>query len=69
MGIGRSAPKSPMHIITELDPITRSIVARNSYNTEFGDPVAFFDVNESAQTYTADREFIGRNGSLRNPER
>ena len=42
--------------------------ARNPYNTEFADRVAFFNVDDPARTVSADRtEFLGRNGTLRSP--
>ena len=57
-----------MHVITELDPNSGALFARNSYNTEFVDRVAFFDVDDVSRTLTGDRtEFLGRNGTLRNP--
>ncbi|MES2773639.1 MAG: glucoamylase family protein [Bacteroidota bacterium] len=62
-------PKSLMHIITESDTETGAILARNSYNAEMGSKVAFFDVDDPLKSFTTDRaEFIGRNGTLRNPE-
>ena len=60
--------KSLMHVVTEVDARSGALVARNPYNTEFNDVVAFVDVNESARSLTGDRtEFLGRNGSLSNP--
>ena len=57
-----------MHVVTEVDPNSGALFARNSYNTEFADRVAFFDVDEVTRTVTGDRtEFLGRNGTLRNP--
>ena len=42
--------------------------ARNPYNNEFADWVAFFDVDEATNSVTCDRtEFLGRNGTLRDP--
>jgi cellobiose phosphorylase len=67
--LGDLRPKSSMHIVTEIDPVTGALLAKNPYNTEFGGRVCFFDVNETTRTYTGDRtEFIGRNGTLRSPE-
>jgi len=67
--LGDLRPKNQMHIITESDADTGAILARNPYNTEFENRVAFFDVDERTKNFTADRsEFIGRNGTLRNPE-
>ena len=66
--LGDLRPKSTMHVVTELDPASGAVFARNSYNTEFGGRVAFFDVDETARSISGDRtEFIGRNGTLRNP--
>ncbi len=57
-----------MHIVTEQDPESGALFASNPYNTEFAGRVAFFDVDGMNKTFTCDRtEFIGRNGSLRNP--
>jgi len=66
--LGDLRPKSTMHVVTEVDPNSGALFARNSYNTEFADRVAFFDVDDAPRTLTGDRtEFIGRNGTLRNP--
>ena len=57
-----------MHVITEIDPKTGALFARNPYNTEFADRTAFFDVDEATRTVSGDRtEFLGRNGTLRSP--
>ena len=70
--LGDLRPKSVMHIISEVDPYSGAIYARNPFNTEFPDRVAFFDTDArgdaTGRTTTCDRaEFIGRNGSLQNP--
>ena len=63
--LGDLRPKSAMHVITEIDPKSGAIFARNPYNTEFPDRTAFFDVDETTRTITGDRtEFLGRNGTL-----
>ncbi len=57
-----------MHVTSEVDPYSGAIYARNRYNTEFPDRVAFFDVDDTSRTVSCDRaEFIGRNGSLEHP--
>lgn len=67
--LGELRPKSLMHLTTEFDAGTRSLIARNRYNPDFQHYVAFFDVDDSSYSYTTDRlEFIGRNGTLQNPE-
>ena len=66
--LGNLRPKTAMHVITELDPNSGALFARNSYNTEFADRVAFFDADEMTRTVSGDRtEFLGRNGTLRSP--
>ena len=66
--LGDLRPKSLMHIITETDPATGALFARNPYNTDFTERTAFFDVDTTSRTVSGDRnEFIGRNGSLQNP--
>ena len=70
--LGDLRPKTAMHVTTELEPLSGAILARNSYSPEFADRVAFFDADGATQmpsvTVCADRrEFIGRNGTLRNP--
>ena len=66
--LGDMRPKTAMHVITESDPVTGALFARNAYNTEFPERIAFFYVDANALTVTGDRtEFIGRNGSLQNP--
>ncbi len=67
--LGDMRTKSVMHIVTELDTSSGALLAKNSYNTEFREPVAFFDVDDARRYITADRaEFIGRNGSLKTPD-
>ena len=66
--LGDLRPKSTMHVITEIDPDSGALFARNPYNTEFADRIAFFDVDDASRTVTGDRtEFLGRNGTLRSP--
>ena len=66
--LGDLRPKSTMHVVTEIDPVTGALLARNPFNTEFCDRTAFLDVDDPKRTITGDRvEFLGRNGSLRSP--
>ena len=66
--LGELRPKSMMHVITEMDPNIGALLARNAYNVEFGERIAFFDVDDATRSFSGDRtEFIGRNGTLLNP--
>jgi cellobiose phosphorylase len=66
--LGDLRPKTAMHVVTELDPHTGALFARNPYTTAFVDRVAFFDVDEVTRTVTGDRtEFLGRNSTLQRP--
>ncbi len=66
--LGDLRPKSAMHVTTEVDPHSGALTARNAYNTEFADRVAFFDVDDETRTTSGDRtEFLGRNGSYHRP--
>jgi cyclic beta-1,2-glucan synthetase len=66
--LGNLRTKTAMHVITELDPNSGALFARNFYNTELADRTAFFDVDEVIRSVTCDRtEFLGRNGTFRSP--
>jgi cellobiose phosphorylase len=66
--LGDLRSKSAMHVITEIDPGSGALFARNPYNTEFAGRVAFFDVDDATRIVSGDRtEFLGRNGTLRSP--
>ena len=66
--LGDLRSKYAMHLVTELDPESGALFARNPYSAEFSERVAFFDADGRNKTFTGDRnEFVGRNGSLSNP--
>ena len=66
--LGDLRPKTTMHVVTEIDPGSGAVFARNAYHPEFADNIAFFDVDDVTRTISGDRaEFIGRNGTLRDP--
>ena len=59
-----------MHIVTETDPHSGALFARNAYGRECANRIVFVQSSESERTVTGNRtEFIGRNGSLGQPGR
>lgn len=67
--LGDLRTKYLKHTITELDERSGAILAMNAYNSEFVNRVAFFDADGTNKSITADRtEFLGRNGTMYNPE-
>jgi cellobiose phosphorylase len=66
--LGDLRSRTAMHVVTETDPVTGALFARNAYNMEFPGRVAFFDLHHHARTLTGDRaEFLGRNGNRQAP--
>ncbi len=66
--LGDLRPRHAMHIVTELEPLTGAILARNRYNSEFSGAVAFFDCSETRRSVSGDRtEILGRNGDPSTP--
>jgi cyclic beta-1,2-glucan synthetase len=55
-------------IVTEIDPMTSALFARNPHHDVFSGHVAFLDLLGVQRSWTADRtEFLGRNGGLGRP--
>jgi cyclic beta-1,2-glucan synthetase len=66
--LGEMHSKTGMHIITEIDPRTGALFARNPYNTDFPGRIVFLDVNEDVSSFSGDRtEFLGRNAKTSRP--
>ena len=69
--LGDLRAKTVPHIATEVGADSGALYARNAFSNDYGDWIGFFDVDEAqraAGSFTCDRtEFIGRNGSLRQP--
>ena len=64
MDLGTSRGAAAPYIVTELEPGTGALLARNPWNTEFGGRTAFMDLGGLQTAWTADRtEFLGRNGA------
>ena len=66
--LGSSRSASAPFIVTEIEPNTGALLARNPWNAAFGSRVAFADLAGRQTSWTGDRrEFLGRNGTLNNP--
>jgi cyclic beta-1,2-glucan synthetase len=66
--LGNQRSRTAAFIVTEIEPKTRALLARNPWGTDFQSRIAFMDMSGRQQACTADRaEFIGRHGSLAEP--
>jgi cyclic beta-1,2-glucan synthetase len=66
--LGNQRAKTAPFIVTEIEPRTTALLARNAWGTDFQSRVAFMDMGGRQEACTADRaEFIGRHGSLAEP--
>jgi cyclic beta-1,2-glucan synthetase len=66
--LGNQRGKTAPFILTEIEPATRALLARNPWSNGFASRVAFMDLGGRQQACTADRaEFLGRHGSLAEP--
>jgi cyclic beta-1,2-glucan synthetase len=55
-------------VVTDADAASGALIARNTYNQEFAQRVAFLLATEPADSWTCDRtEFIGRNSTAAHP--
>jgi cyclic beta-1,2-glucan synthetase len=67
--LGDMRHKSAMHIITSAEQGSGTIYSVNHYSPEFAGRTVFIQTDEPSFTFTCDRtEFIGRNGTMQNPE-
>jgi cyclic beta-1,2-glucan synthetase len=67
--LGNQRSKTAQFIVTEIEPKTGALLARNPWgSTDFQSRIAFMDMAGRQQACTADRaEFIGRHGTLAEP--
>jgi cyclic beta-1,2-glucan synthetase len=66
--LGFSRSQTAQTLYTKWDEGLSAVLAKNSYNNEFSNRIAFITTNESTDIYTCSRkEFIGRNGSMDKP--
>ena len=66
--LGTTRDTTQQYIVPEFDADSQALLARNAYNEEFGERMAFVAASEELHGLTADRtEFLGREGSLSHP--
>ena len=66
--LGHSRSACAPYVVTEIEPKTGALLARNPWRMEFGTRVAFADLAGRQNSCSGDRtEFIGRNGTLALP--
>ncbi|MDP9205103.1 MAG: carbohydrate-binding protein [Gemmatimonadota bacterium] len=66
--LGVTREKTQYQIRTEFDEGTQSMFARNYFDADYAENVAFASISERVAYYTADRrEFLGRNGTISSP--
>ena len=57
-----------MHVVCEYDPTSKALLARNPWNPEFGERVAFVASSRPPHSLTSDRrDFLGRQGDPATP--
>ena len=63
--LGPSRTTCAPYVVTEIDPETGVLLARNPWRMEFGSRVAFADLAGQQSSWSGDRtEFVGRNGTF-----
>ena len=66
--LGEHRASNMPYVVTEVDPGSGALLARNAYASEFSRRTAFLDCSEELRTHTGDRlEIVGRNGDLARP--
>jgi cyclic beta-1,2-glucan synthetase len=66
--LGVTRELTQYQVRTSFDEPTQSMFARNYFDAQFAETVAFASISERVAYYTADRrEFLGRNGTISSP--
>jgi len=65
--LGTTSEETQQHVVTDWND-AKVLLARNHYHPDFGNRVSFFASSPAPVSHSGDRtEFIGRNGSAKNP--
>lgn len=66
--LGSTREENQLHVVTEWDSESHSLLARNVRRADYNRTVAFATLVPAANSYTGDRtEFLGRNGTAGRP--
>jgi cyclic beta-1,2-glucan synthetase len=66
--LGKSRTATAPFVMTEVNPETGAIFAQNAWDNQFGERVAFADLNGRQTAWSCDRtEFLGRDGGMDRP--
>jgi cyclic beta-1,2-glucan synthetase len=66
--LGEQRARTAPQLVTEIEPQTGAILARNYFSIDFNGCVGFFQCGEVNRSVSCDRtEFLGRNGTLADP--
>jgi cyclic beta-1,2-glucan synthetase len=66
--LGANRTATAPFVMSEIDPGTGAILAQNPWSDQFGERVAFMDMNAKQTAWTCDRtEFLGRDGAMDRP--
>lgn len=66
--LGSNSEDSRLFIVTEMDSLSKTLIAKNTYNPNYGSQVTFASCSPKPNYYTTDRlEFIGRNQTAKTP--
>ena len=66
--LGVTRDSAQQYVVSDYDNEHQALLARNGYNAEFGERVAFVAASQPLHGLTADRtEFLGRGGNVRKP--
>ena len=66
--LGTNREETQYQVVTDYEPESRAILARNSFDPRYREWVAFQAISEPVTSHTGDRrEFLGRNGTLSAP--
>jgi cyclic beta-1,2-glucan synthetase len=66
--LGEHRSANAPHVVSEVEPKSGALFARNAYNGEFSARIAFLDSSEAVRSVSGDRlELLGRNGNTAQP--